>query len=63
MGTFSDYLTRKIERTAPTKEEHPSVLVAGAMTEAKDLGRSVAGMFQSPRRRELEKMGLKLRES
>lgn len=62
MGTFSDYLTRKIERTSP-KEEHPSVLVAEAMTEAKELGRSVAGMFRSPRRRELEDMGLKLRES
>ena len=62
MGTFSDYLTRKIERTS-SKEEHPSVLVSGAMTEARELGRSVAGMFRSPRRRELEDIGLKLRES
>jgi len=62
MGTFSDYLTRKIERTS-SKEEHPSLLVSEAMTEAKELGRSVAGMFRSPRRRELEDMDLKLRES
>ena len=62
MVTFSDYLTRKIARTS-SKEEHPSLLVSEAMTEARELGRSVAGVFQSPRRRKLEKMGLKLRES
>jgi alpha-D-ribose 1-methylphosphonate 5-triphosphate synthase subunit PhnL len=63
MGTFSDYLSRKMEPTV-TKEEHPSVLVAEAIEEARELGQSVAGMFgDHSRRKKLEGMNLKLRGS
>ena len=47
-----------------TKEEHPSVLVAGALEEARELGQSVAGMFGDHSRREkLKKINLKFRGS
>ena len=64
MGTFADYLSRKMAATAPTKEEHPSVIVAGALEEARELGQSVAGMFGTQaRRKKLEHMNLKIRGS
>ena len=63
MGHFADYLSRKLEHTV-TKEEHPSVLVAGALEEARELGQSVAGMFGNHSRREkLKRMNLKFRGS
>jgi hypothetical protein len=63
MGIFADYLSRKMEQTVP-KEEHPSVIIAGAMEEARELGQSVAGMFGThSRRKKLEGMNLKLRGS
>ena len=63
MGHFADSLSRKMEQTV-TKEEHPSVLVAGAIEEARELGQSVAGMFGNHSRREkLKRMNLKFRGS
>jgi len=64
MGTFTDYLSRKIAVSSPSKEEHPAVIVSGALEEARELGQSVAGMFSSkPRRKKLEEMNLKIRGS
>tara|TARA_R110000824_G_scaffold95305_3_gene229308 strand:+ start:11540 stop:11731 length:192 start_codon:yes stop_codon:yes gene_type:complete len=63
MGHFADYLSRKMEQTV-TKEEHPSVLVSGAIEEARELGQSIAGMFGDHSRREkLKRMNLKFRGS
>ena len=45
MGTFTDYLSRKIAVSSPSKEEHPAVIVSGALEEARELGQSVAGCF------------------
>ena len=63
MGHFADYLSRKMEQTV-TKEEHPSVLVSGAIEEARELGQSIAGMLGDHSRREkLKRMNLKFRGS
>lgn len=62
MGVFSDYLSRKIAVSSPSKEEHPSAIVSGALEEARELGQSVADMFHSKNRRtQLEEMDLKFR--
>ena len=61
MGNFAEYLSRKISVASPA-EEHPAVIVAGALDEAKELGRSVAGMFNSKSRlQKLEALELKRR--
>jgi hypothetical protein len=62
MGTFAEYLSRKVASTKPTVEEHPATIIADAMGEARELGQSVAGMFgTNSRRRKLERLDLKLR--
>ena len=64
MATFADYLSRKMTATTPTREEHPAVLVSDAMSEAHELGQSIAGMFgNQTRRKKLQQMNLKLRGS
>jgi hypothetical protein len=64
MSTFAEYLSRKMAVTGPTREEHPSAIVAGALEEARELGQSVAGMFgNNARRKKLEHMNLKFRGS
>ena len=63
MGAFADYLAQKMDVSVP-KEEHPSAIIAEAMTEARELGHSVASMFQhNERRNQLEEIDIQFRGS